>query len=92
VGPTRAQIEQVILFPNPATGIINARISLLDNRTVSYVRIIDGMGRNVYQEEGKNISQGTISISTANFAPGNYHLLVGTEGAVISREFTVISK
>ncbi|MBS1772646.1 MAG: T9SS type A sorting domain-containing protein [Bacteroidetes bacterium] len=83
---------EISLYPNPATEVVNAKISLANNTSVASIKVIDALGRTVYNEERKNFQQGEISVSVKGFAPGNYHLIVVGDMGAIYKQFTVASK
>lgn len=87
----KAKIEptQLSVYPNPTTDVINVKLSLLDNASKAYIRIIDAVGRTMYKTEKENVQNETMSLSTKGFAPGNYYVVVMANGYGLTKPFTV---
>jgi hypothetical protein len=87
----KEQPNQVSIFPNPATDVINVKLDLLANANKAYIRVIDAVGRRVATVTKENIQNETISISTKGLAAGNYYVVVIANGYGITKPFTVVN-
>ncbi len=80
------KIDRLNIFPNPTTGIFDIQFELPELGRTS-VRIFDGSGRVIYENNLGNFS-GTFSdrIDIANNAKGLYFLAVSQQDKVVTRK------
>ena len=58
-------------------------------KTVTY-EVIDGFAKFVNKEVHYNVKSEKNVISTKNFAPGSYFLIIKADDKIMSRKFTVL--
>ena len=80
VGINELNVENVVVFPNPATNVLN--VSFDANSSEYSIAVIDLQGRTVASANVNNVSgQQTVSIPVANLAKGSYLVRVSSNGA-----------
>ncbi len=84
--------QQVVLYPNPATDVINAKVNMANGNAVNHIAVIDGVGRTIYRKDVDHVRQGNIALPVNGFVPGTYYMILGTDAASMSRTFTVSGK
>jgi endonuclease I len=77
----------LIIFPNPATSVVNIRFKQAHKAKVN-VQITDAIGRNV-KNEIVNIAQNNITINTNNFASGKYFVKIINGTEVLNESFLI---
>jgi endonuclease I len=77
----------LIIFPNPATSIVNIRFKQTPTTNIR-VQISDALGR-IIKNEIANVSQNNISINTNNFAAGKYFVKIISGNEVINESFLI---
>lgn len=87
---THKSLTNVSLYPNPAKDLLNVAVSFDKNEPTVTYEIIDGLARFVSKETHYNVQNETLSINTANLAPGHYYLTITASGRVTSKKFIVI--
>jgi photosystem II stability/assembly factor-like uncharacterized protein len=78
--------SDVILYPNPAAGILNVEVPGLQQASVE---IYDAVGNHI-SSVNKNISSERFSLNISNLSNGIYFLNIKTEGGFVSKRFTVL--
>jgi hypothetical protein len=78
------------LFPNPATDKATLSFSLTNSANVQ-VSIVDALGRTVANVVNSKMDKGqqTLDISTANYAPGVYNVIIKTDAGTATQRLTV---
>lgn len=84
--------DKFVVFPNPATDNITAKVDLLNKTNKLHIKVLDGFGRQVYSQTVENVQQKEVTISTKGFASGNYYMIMISDTNALSRPFTVIAK
>lgn len=83
-------LQDIKVYPNPATDYMNLSVNLSKNvKEISYA-IIDGLGRFVTKEVHNNVQTEEFRMSTKKLAPGNYYLIITADGIATSHKFAVI--
>lgn len=82
VQPEKDPMMQVLdggalIYPNPSSGIFNVTTPVLDEIKNIHLRILSIQGVEVFT---KNISFGTNKVNVSNIIPGNYIMLLQSEG------------
>ena len=82
--------NQVIVYPNPVTDILNINFEL-NKSTASKIEILDLSGKQVAVIADENLT-GMVSkqINTANFKSGIYFVKIQSENETITKKFSVI--
>jgi len=82
-----------VIYPNPATGIVNVSLDLDFARQLN-IRIIDMTGRILYDLPEYNFNQGKneISVNIADFAEGMYTVLIGNGEINLSKPLVVLPR
>ena len=83
-------IDNVSLFPNPASDHVDVSINLGQMANSVTYKVIDAVGRAVSMEKHNNVLSETFSINTASMHSGNYYLLITADGMHASKKFTII--
>jgi photosystem II stability/assembly factor-like uncharacterized protein len=78
--------SSIILYPNPASGILNVEVSGLQQASVE---IYDAVGNHI-SSINKNISSERFSLNISNLSNGIYFLNIKTGVGFISKRFTVL--
>jgi len=79
-GINELNAENVVVYPNPATNVLN--VSFDANSSEYSIAVIDLQGRTVASANVNNVSgQQTVSIPVANLAKGSYLVRVSSNGA-----------
>ncbi len=73
--------QAVIVYPNPATSVINVEVTnSTNNNTKNTIQIVDYLGRAVYENQVTTaLGTQTYKINISNLAKGNYVLMVKNE-------------
>ena len=91
VSNIEAGIENVVVFPNPASTTATLVFDMKNSAKVD-VTVFDMLGRVVYTTPATQVAAGTdrISIPLNNFSTGTYTVKVQTETGMISTKFNVV--
>jgi len=84
--------DKFVVFPNPTTDKITAKVDLLNKTSKLHIKVLDGFGRQVYAQAYENVQQKEVVIPTSGFASGNYYMIMISDNNALSRPFTVIAK
>lgn len=78
--------EQLVVYPNPATNVLNVAISL--TVTVKSYRLVNILGE-VVLESNQNFSNEKLSLDISNLPKGQYALVVHTASDVITKKVLI---
>ncbi|MEZ4949638.1 MAG: PA domain-containing protein [Saprospiraceae bacterium] len=81
--------NQVTLFPNPASTIMNLELAL-ENQVDVNLYITDFDGKLVRQEQLDNVKEGIFDINVTNLSNGTYFLTVKSEEGWRTKKFVVV--
>lgn len=86
-----AGIDDVTVYPNPASNQATLRLSLSAASKVN-VQVTDALGRVVYTVAGSNLAKGnhSINIPTGEFAAGTYNVRLQTEKGSVTQLLSVL--
>jgi len=82
--------NQVNVYPNPATEVVNMELDLVENLNNAVVRIVDLNARNVMEVVYEDLSSQTLTYSVANLAAGTYFLKIQSDKGYITKKFTIV--
>lgn len=84
-------IEQLMIFPNPATDNVFVSVNLAKASNVS-VQMFDVMGRlvNELPAQSMDAGQNKVEMNTANLAEGVYSIRIQTETGSVTKQLSVI--
>ncbi|MCD6063290.1 MAG: hypothetical protein K0R82_1201 [Flavipsychrobacter sp.] len=88
----KGSADQFTVYPNPAVANVTAKIGLVAATEKLQVKIIDGVGRQVYSEVRKNVQNTEVSIPVSNLPAGNYYMIMISDNNAMARPFTVVGK
>jgi hypothetical protein len=78
------------VYPNPATkGSITVDVALAQKSKNVVYRITDVLGKTIYSELHNDVQNEKFEINTANFASGNYYLMIITDNALDNKKITI---
>ena len=78
----------LVVYPNPASGVVNIRLEGVDTVHTQTVRIISSSGAILFAHSFTNISNNTIQIPVAQLSSGVYFILLRDEkGNLVKRKF-----
>ena len=85
-----AGVENLSLYPNPASNQVSIQMELKNNTSIS-MEIIDMTGKVVYSSPSEELTSGMQSrtISTANFATGIYNVRIQTGTGFVTERLTI---
>jgi PA domain/Secretion system C-terminal sorting domain len=79
------------IVPNPASDHISVAVSLEEQTSVVYYKIMDGLGRIVARETHHDVKNETTTMSTANLPAGQYYLVVTCDnGKSLLKKFVIV--
>jgi hypothetical protein len=84
------EANNVKVYPNPATEVVNMELDLVENLNNAVVRIVDLNARNVMEVVYENLSSQTLTYSVANLSAGTYFLKIQSDKGYITKKFTVV--
>lgn len=96
--PTGGSIKNVVnapigttkIYPNPSTqGTVTVDVALAQKSSKVVYKITDLMGRTLYTEVHKDITNEKFEINTAKYATGNYFLMIITENGFENNKITI---
>lgn len=79
---------EMVLFPNPASEVLNVEFTLEDAADVTYI-ITDMAGRVVSMIQSNNVSNDVQSIDVSRMAAGTYMITAKTDKGTSTKRFTV---
>jgi hypothetical protein len=90
VSDVQAGIENLNVYPNPASDVAHVRFSLKDASTVSF-SVVDMLGRVVISNEAEQMNSGAqqINFSTESLASGVYNVVINTENGKVSQRLSI---
>jgi thiol-disulfide isomerase/thioredoxin len=91
VSDVKAGVEDLTIFPNPATNSVNINFSLVENAQVG-VQIVDAAGRVVSSVPFKNMSIGNnhLSIATDQLPSGVYSVRLQTPKGMMVKQLAIV--
>lgn len=89
---TKASADMFTVYPNPAVSNVTAKIGLASATEKLHIKIIDGVGRQVYSEVRKNVQNTEVTLPVNNLPAGNYYMIMVSDNNAMARPFTVVGK
>jgi hypothetical protein len=84
------QANEVNVYPNPATDVVNMELDLVEDLNNAVVRIVDLNARNVMEVTYHKLTNQTLTYSVANLAAGTYFLKIQSDKGYITKKFTIV--
>lgn len=87
----KSGVEQLLVYPNPATDKSNVKLTLTEGNNVT-IQVIDAMGKMVAEVVNAKLDKGThnFTINTANMAAGVYNVKIQTEKGAVTERLSVV--
>jgi len=82
------QIQQVAVYPNPATSILNVNLDLNSNNT--NIQILNAAGNVVFENNYSSINSEKLTINVENLAQGNYYLIIKNQSGSYQGSFAIV--
>ncbi len=82
------QIQQVAVYPNPATSILNVNLDLNSNYT--NIQILNAVGNVVFENNYSSINSEKLTINVENLAQGNYYLIIKNQSGSYQGSFAIV--
>jgi hypothetical protein len=80
---------KINLFPNPASDKLNVSVAFeKTSKKVTYL-VLDGLGRQVSRFVHENVLAENFAINTADYAAGNYYLVISNDEKAMARKFVI---
>jgi hypothetical protein len=80
---------KINLFPNPASDKLNVSVAFeKTSKKVTYL-VLDGLGRQVSRFVHENVIADNFAINTADYAAGNYYLVISNDEKAMARKFVI---
>jgi PKD repeat protein len=83
-----SNINNLLIYPNPSTGIFNVEADLKQASTISF-EILDMLGRSLYSNTSASATIHNTRFDLSGYAAGVYTLRMEVDGRVISRRITL---
>ncbi|MES2479847.1 MAG: PA domain-containing protein [Bacteroidota bacterium] len=78
------------VYPVPASNTTTVSINLENTAKSVQVKLVDVMGRSVFNEIHENVKSEKFDIDLSKFAPGNYYVVVYTGENLLTKQLTII--
>jgi len=82
------QIQQVAVYPNPATSTLNVNLDLNSNNT--NIQILNAAGNVVFENNYSSINSEKLTINVENLAQGNYYLIIKNQSGSYQGSFAIV--
>lgn len=80
----------ISVYPNPVTDVMNVSLNLDKQADEVQYAVLNSLGAAVMQENRRNVTNDTYSVSTAQLAAGTYYVVINVDGEIQAKKFTVI--
>ena len=81
------EADNILLYPNPANAVANLEFETLP-MDLNRIEVLNALGQPVYQYNGNNV-QMVHQISTQDWVPGTYWVLLHTEDAILRKSLLI---
>ena len=91
VSDIHAGVENLTVYPNPASNFASAKFMLSNTSTVSF-SVYDMLGREVMNHAAEEMTAGgqQINFSTETLSSGVYNVVITTENGKISQHLSIV--
>lgn len=81
--------NQLSLYPNPTSDVLNVKMELEETHGVINLNILDVQGKMIQRKTFFNVQQNTEQLNVSNLAPGTYMLQLVTDDGYKTKRFVV---